>query len=189
MLKSNLSSISFVIDYYISLFNRLIDLTTRNRKEAELELERMRSSQIQSEKQLESRERCHRQRIKSLEEQIATLRDQLSREIRNRQNFLTTTACAEDEIKHLHNILSDSLHNVATGTRGGVETCVTASTTHNVAAGGAGCNVSSFSVLDIETRRMNDSMGNYVHELPVRNRSPTRRCVSPINRIKFHSRF
>jgi hypothetical protein len=146
-----------------------------------MELERIRSSQVQSERQLESREKCHRQRIKSLEEQIATLRDQLSREIRNRQTFLTTTACADDEIKTLHNILSDSLHNVARA-----DPCLDPA------------------LLEVETRRLNDSMGNYVHEVPVRNRSPSaagsstttttmttrqQRCVSPITRIKFHSRF
>ena len=144
----------------------MIDITTRNRKESELEMERIRSSQVQTEKQLESREKCHRQRIKGLEEQIATLRDQLSREIRTRSNFLTTTVCADEEIKSLHNILSDSLHNVARS-----DPCLDPA------------------LLDIETRRLNDSMGNYVHETPVRNRSPTRRCASPINRIKFHSRF
>ena len=145
---------------------KLIDLTTRNRKESELELERIRSSQVQSERQLESREKCHRQRIKCLEEQIATLRDQLSREIRNRQTFLTTTACVDEEIKTMHNILSDSLQNIARA-----DPCI------------------DTTIIDVETRRLNESMGNYSHETPVRNRSPPRRCASPITRVKFHSRF
>ena len=49
---------------------RLIDLTTRNRKEIELETDRIRTSQVQIEKTLEVREKVHRQRIKSLEEQV-----------------------------------------------------------------------------------------------------------------------
>lgn len=53
----------------LSLF-RLVDLTTRNRRELELETERIRTSQLQAEKQLESREKAHRLRIKGLEEQV-----------------------------------------------------------------------------------------------------------------------
>ena len=140
----------------------MIDLTTRNRKEAEMELERVRSSQVNSERQLELREKSHRQRIKSLEDQIATLRDQLSREIRNRQNFLSHTANADEDIRNLHTILSDSLNTV---TREPVFDPM---------------------LLDIETRRLNESMGNYIHEAPVRHRSPNRRCLSP-NKLKFHS--
>ena len=49
---------------------RLIDITTRHRQESELEMERLRTAQIQSERTLEARERAHRQRIKGLEEQV-----------------------------------------------------------------------------------------------------------------------
>ena len=150
---------------YIDTYLRLIDLTTRNRKEAELEVERLRSSQLQSERQLESREKNHRQRIKSLEEQINTLRDQLSREIRQRQNFLSHTVNADDEIKNLHSILSDSLNTVPR------EPCFEPG------------------LLDVETRRLNESMGSYINEAPVRHRSPNRRCLSP-NKLKFsHHRY
>lgn len=150
---------------FVLLIFRLIDLTTRNRKEAELEVERLRSSQFQSERQLESREKNHRQRIKSLEEQINTLRDQLSREIRQRQNFLSHTVNADDEIKNLHSILSDSLNTVNR------EPCFEPG------------------LLDVETRRLNESMGSYINEAPVRHRSPNRRCLSP-NKLKFsHHRY
>jgi hypothetical protein len=138
-------------------------LTTRNRKEAELEIERLRTSQVQSERQLESREKNHRQRIKCLEEQIATLRDQLSREIRNRQTFLNHTASADEEIKNLHTILTDSLNNVVrTNPAGEIDPIL----------------------LEIEARRLNESMGNYVHEVPVRHKSPNRRCMSP-SKLKY----
>ena len=138
-------------------------MTTRNRKEAEMEVERLRSSQIQSERQLESREKSHRQRIKSLEEQISTLRDQLSREIRTRQNFLNHTVTADEEIKNLHSILTDSLNTVARDP------------------------MLDPILLDMETRRLNESMGSYIHETPVRHRSPTRRCLSP-SKLKLYHR-
>lgn len=57
---------------------RLIDLTSRHRRETELETERLRSAQQQAERMLEARERAHRQRVKGLEEQVATLKDQLT---------------------------------------------------------------------------------------------------------------
>ncbi len=49
---------------------RLIDRTTRHRQETEHETERLRSSQLQTERLLEARKRAHRQRIKGLEEQV-----------------------------------------------------------------------------------------------------------------------
>jgi hypothetical protein len=51
---------------------RLIDLTTRHRKECELETERLCSAQQQAERLLEARERAHRQQIKGLEEQVSS---------------------------------------------------------------------------------------------------------------------
>lgn len=53
-----------------------------------METERLRSSQIQAERTLEARERSHRQRVKGLEEQVATLKDQLGQEIRKRQAYI-----------------------------------------------------------------------------------------------------
>lgn len=67
---------------------RLIDLTTRHRAETEMETERLRSAQIQAERTLEAREKSHRQRVKGLEEQVATLKDQLGTEIRKRQAYI-----------------------------------------------------------------------------------------------------
>ena len=71
---------------------RLIDLTTRHRAETEMETERLRSAQIQAERTLEARERSHRQRVKGLEEQVATLKDQLGQEIRKRQAYIRSVA-------------------------------------------------------------------------------------------------
>uniref|UniRef100_K7FYX7 Ciliary rootlet coiled-coil, rootletin n=1 Tax=Pelodiscus sinensis TaxID=13735 RepID=K7FYX7_PELSI len=53
--------------------------------ELQLEIERLRGSQIQAERTLEARERAHRQRVKGLEEQILTLKEQLQQELRKYQ--------------------------------------------------------------------------------------------------------
>ena len=45
-------------------------MTTRHRKESELETDRLCSAQQQAEKLLETRERAHRHQIKGLEEQV-----------------------------------------------------------------------------------------------------------------------
>ena len=67
---------------------RLIDLTTRHRAETEMETDRIKSAQNQAERSLESRERTHRQKVKGLEEQVATLKDQLSQEMKKRQQYI-----------------------------------------------------------------------------------------------------
>jgi len=76
---------------------RLIDLTTRHRAETEMETERLRANQNQAERTLESRERTHRQRVKGLEEQVATLKDQLGQEMRKRQQYISRSANAGDD--------------------------------------------------------------------------------------------
>merc|ERR1712187_496923 len=57
---------------------RILELTSRHRQEADAKMERLRSAHAQAERTLESRERSHRQRIRGLEEQITTLKDQLA---------------------------------------------------------------------------------------------------------------
>ena len=52
------------------MFFSLIDFTTRNRRETEVETERIRTSQTAAERALESREKSHRSRVKSLEDQV-----------------------------------------------------------------------------------------------------------------------
>merc|ERR1719471_1758205 len=68
--------------------HRILELTSRHRQEADSEMERLRSAHGQAERTLESRERAHRQRIRGLEEQITTLKDQLALEIRRKQAYL-----------------------------------------------------------------------------------------------------
>ena len=50
--------------------NSLIDFNIRNRRETELETERLRSSQTAAERALEAREKSHRARVKGLEDQV-----------------------------------------------------------------------------------------------------------------------
>ncbi|TTV75068.1 Rootletin [Bagarius yarrelli] len=63
-------------------------------KEAELlrasqrELERLRANQREAERTLTNRERAHRQRVKGLEEQVSTLKEQLQHELRRRHPSL-----------------------------------------------------------------------------------------------------
>ena len=48
----------------------LIDFNIRNRRETEVETERIRSSQTAAERALEGREKSHRARVKGLEDQV-----------------------------------------------------------------------------------------------------------------------
>lgn len=48
----------------------LIDFNIRNRRETEVETERIRSSQTAAERALEAREKSHRARVKGLEDQV-----------------------------------------------------------------------------------------------------------------------
>ena len=71
---SDSDSVWFLLSLVLTLTDsvfRLIDLTTRHRDETEMETERLRTSQMQAERTLESRERAHRQRVKGLEEQVS----------------------------------------------------------------------------------------------------------------------
>ena len=92
---------------------RLIDLTTRHRHETEMETERLRSAQVQAERMLEARERAHRQRVKGLEEQVATLKDQLSQELRRRQQYISRSVKTGEEIADIRSMLDQSLTTVA----------------------------------------------------------------------------
>ena len=49
---------------------RLAEVSNRHREESEVEVERLRTAQLQAERTLEVRERAHRQRVKGLEEQV-----------------------------------------------------------------------------------------------------------------------
>ncbi|XP_032382850.1 rootletin [Etheostoma spectabile] len=66
---------------------RLLEVTARHHQELDMETERLRDSQLQAERALGTREKAHRQRVKCLEEQVLTLKEQLDQETRRRQAY------------------------------------------------------------------------------------------------------
>ena len=52
---------------------RLAEVSNRHRQESEVELDRLRTAQLQAERTLEVRERAHKQRVKGLEEQVTII--------------------------------------------------------------------------------------------------------------------
>ncbi|XP_034091518.1 rootletin isoform X3 [Gymnodraco acuticeps] len=66
----------------------LLEVTARHHQELHLETDRLRDTQLQVEQALESREKAHRQRVKCLEEQVMTLKEQLDHETRRRKAYL-----------------------------------------------------------------------------------------------------
>lgn len=127
------------------LFLRLIDLTTRHRAETEMETERLRQAQMQAEKLLDARERAHRQKIKGMEETIATLKDQLAAEMRKRQQYITRSTRTGEEIADIRSMLDSSLTNV-----------------------GRDPSIDQH-LLEVETRKLDDG-----YRTPTRRRSPLR---------------
>ena len=59
------------------------------RKEKERENLRLRESSMRAEEALTAKERIYRERIHGLEQQIETLRDQLSKEMKRRQLLIS----------------------------------------------------------------------------------------------------
>lgn len=71
-----------IFSAFVRLFTfSLIDFNTRNRRETEAETERIRTSQTAAERALEAREKAHRARVKSLEEQVRDIRFKIEMEI------------------------------------------------------------------------------------------------------------
>ena len=64
-----------------------------------METERLRANQNQAERTLESRERTHRQRVKGLEEQVSTLKDQLGQEMKKRQQYIRSVNRLNADLK------------------------------------------------------------------------------------------
>ncbi|CAM4772379.1 unnamed protein product [Rotaria magnacalcarata] len=130
---------------------RLIDFNTRNRRETEVETARIRSSQSAAERALEGREKEHRARVRGLEEQITTLKEQLHQEIRGRKSLLNRALTSTDENNAVRREIADSIALVSHDPY-----CLDPI------------------LLEHETKRLTD-----LTEAPVRYRSPTRRTLSP----------
>lgn len=92
---------------------RMVDVTSRHRKQKEAELDRLRSAYQQAQRTLDSREKSHRQRVIGLEQQVQLLKDQLNQEIRKRQLYVLRSAKTGDEIRELRSVLDQSLKTVS----------------------------------------------------------------------------
>ncbi|XP_061894589.1 rootletin isoform X2 [Entelurus aequoreus] len=64
---------------------RLLEVTVRHHQELDAETACLRGAQLQAEQALQSRERAHRQRVKCLEDQVSTLKEQLDQEAPRRR--------------------------------------------------------------------------------------------------------
>lgn len=60
---------------------RLLEVSARHKQELDLESERMRDSQQQTERALEAREKAHRQRVHCLEEQVGEYYEDVTKSI------------------------------------------------------------------------------------------------------------
>lgn len=89
-----------------------MDQTARHREELERENERNKNAQQHLERTHAARERVHKQRMRGLEEQVNTLKDQLSKEMQQKQSFITRTSQKGDEIRDIRSKLSTSLNEV-----------------------------------------------------------------------------
>uniref|UniRef100_A0A3P9BZZ5 Ciliary rootlet coiled-coil, rootletin n=1 Tax=Maylandia zebra TaxID=106582 RepID=A0A3P9BZZ5_9CICH len=69
----------------------LCESLVRQREEAQREAERLRTSFRDIERTLGTRERAHRHRVKGLEEQVSTLKEQLQQEMKRRQPSLPSS--------------------------------------------------------------------------------------------------
>lgn len=68
---------------------RLLEVTSQHKSELDMQGQRLREAQTQSDKAIAARERIHRQRIAGLEEQINQLKSQLGDEQRRRNDYVS----------------------------------------------------------------------------------------------------
>ena len=98
---------------YFLLNSRLAAISARHREELMKEIERMKNTQQSLERTHNARERAHKQRTRGLEEQINTLKDQLTKEMQQKQSFITRTALKNEEIREIRQKMSSSINEVA----------------------------------------------------------------------------
>ena len=91
---------------------RIQEFLSERRREKERDNQRARESALRTEESMASKERIYKERVKGLEEQVETLRDQLSKEIKRRQTLISSTGDINLEIHQLRTNLDESLRNV-----------------------------------------------------------------------------
>ena len=91
---------------------RMNDLLFERQKEKEKELKRHKIEVLRCQEALLAKERIYKERINGLEKQIATLRDQLDKELKRRKIFISNTAGLNNDISHIRSNLDESLQNI-----------------------------------------------------------------------------
>lgn len=89
--------------------DQLSELAKAHRLELESQADRFRDAAQNQEKTLEARERLHKQRLNSYEEQIEKLKAQLGAELRIKRDFLSTVSQKNDEMRDLRTQLDGTL--------------------------------------------------------------------------------
>ena len=95
--------------------DRIQGLLSERRKEKEKELRRHKVELDRCRESLNAKERIYRERIKGLEDQMELLKDQLGKELRRKEDFISNSTGITQEISRLRDNLDESLQNVSVG--------------------------------------------------------------------------
>ena len=92
---------------------RINALLFERQKEKDKDQKRHQHEVLRCQETLVARERIYKERINGLEKQIETLRDQLDKELKRRNIFISNTTGINNDITHLRSNLDESLQNIA----------------------------------------------------------------------------
>jgi chromosome segregation ATPase len=92
------------------------------RHERDKENARQKEAIKQMESSLSAREKIYKERIRGLEQQVEVLKEQLAKEMRRRQMFISSTAGITNEMSEIRQNLDQSLFNVATSPNAKLDT-------------------------------------------------------------------
>jgi hypothetical protein len=80
---------------------RLLELSQRHRSDLDAEINQLRSEKHEAIRQFDLLEKVYKQKFKSLEDQIARLKDQLRQEVRRRQEYFSRALRQSRDVAHL----------------------------------------------------------------------------------------
>ena len=92
---------------------RIQELLSERRKDRDKDNVRHNDSLNKMKSALDSREKIYKERIKGLEQQVDVLKDQLAKETRRRQIFISGSSAIDHEVRDLRQNLDESLFNVS----------------------------------------------------------------------------
>lgn len=93
--------------------SRIQELLQERRRERDKENVRQKETIRQMETSLSARERIYKERIRGLEDQVDVLKDQLTKEMRRRQHFISSSTSMANEMSEIRSHLDKSLFNVS----------------------------------------------------------------------------